>query len=213
VGLLEAIGGLFSSPVKLVEDLAHKAWSGIKSVFIFASSVFDLVGGAWDWMVNGIGWVGNNLIGFAARVLHLLEYAILHLLPDGLKWVYGQAVGWARKAIAVVERALQTALKAAVHWLTGVIRSVENWAKGAVKHVWQTLTGVFNWVERVGKQVGDLVLHPERLAAWLGGHVIEPLVKWMVSNSAGLIVWLFKRALGLLPTLAHTFEEALEKLI
>ena len=72
---------------------------------------------------------------------------------------------------------------------------------------------MFNWVERIGKRAADLVLHPERLAAWLGGHVVAPLIKWLVSNSAGLIVWLFRRALQLTPTLAHTVEEALEKLV
>lgn len=213
MGLLRAIGGLFSSAGHAIAGLAHAAWQGVKSVFHFAATVFDFVGGAWSWMVNGLGWLGDNLIGGLARLLHLLEWLALHAIPEGLAWVFKKAIGWAKAAIHTLGHELTLALRTVTRFLTGLIRTVEHWAKRAVGLVWHTLAGVFNWVERVGKKVADLVLHPERLAAWLGGHVVIPVIRWALSSSAFIIVWLFKSALRMLPTLAHTLEEALEKLL
>lgn len=213
MGLLRAIGGLFSSAGHAIAGVAHSAWQGIKSVFHFAAGVFNLVGGAWSWMLNGISWLGDTLIGALARLLHLLEWIALHAIPEGLSWAFKKAIAWARVAVKDVERALSTLIRSVLHFLLGVIRSVEHWVKGALRSVWHTLSAAWNWIENAGRKLYDLVMHPERLAAWLGGHVLVPLLKWLLGNGAALIVWLFRVAAREAPEVAHVVEDALAKLI
>lgn len=213
MGILNAIGGLFSGAVKSVEDLASKAWDAVKSVFLFTAGIFDLVGGAWQWMVNGIGWLGDNLIGAAARVLHLLEWLALQALPEGLHWALTKAVGWARTLVHDARTFLEHLIHGLIGWLHGLINTLRKWATDAFRYVWNTLSQAWHFIETAGKRVADLVLHPEKLVKWILAALIWPLVEWMIKESAALIVWLAKRATGVMHDLAHTLEDALSKIV
>lgn len=213
MGLLHIIGGLFSSAGRAIAGVASSAWQGIKSVFHFAAGVFDLVGGAWDWMLNGVTWLGDNLVGALARLLHLLEWLALHAIPEGLSWVFREGVRWARAAVHAARHAVEVALHTAVRFLHLAIRTVEHWARSAVRLIWHTLSSVWNWIETAGRKLWEVVMHPARLAAWLGGHVIDPLIRWLISNGAALVVFLVRLMAREAGAIAGTIEDALAKLI
>jgi hypothetical protein len=213
VGVLEAVGGLISSGWNTLKGAGEVVWTAVKSVYNFAAGIFSLVGAAWDWMVNGVGWLGDNLIGAAARILHTLEWVTLHMIPRAVAWAIGKAVRWAEHAVKTLEHYLLGALRAAEHWLLGALHTLEHWAKGAINQLWHPVRDLWNWFTKLARHAVDLVLHPDRLAAWLVGALVLPLLKWLLARSAPIIVWLVKGAAGLLPTLARTLEDALAKLI
>lgn len=213
MGLLETVAGWFSSAGNAIAGVANSAYKAVKGVFAFASGIFHDVGGAWDWMVNGLGWLGDNVIGGFARVLHLLEWLALHAIPEGLSWVYTKLYSWARAAIHAAEHALTVALDAVHRVLDTAIHALENWARSAVKWIEGLLLPLWHWVENTAKRAVDLVLHPERLVAWILADLVLPLVKWLIQQSAPIIVWMAKAARSVLPELAHTIEDALEKLV
>jgi hypothetical protein len=213
VFVLEAIEAGWHYVSGGVRDVIGKVKAAVRSVLIFASTVFDLVGGAWDWMVNGIGWLGNNLVGAIARLLHLLEWLALHAIPEGLSWVFNKAVGWAKRAVHDARRFLEGALHQLASWAAGELHKLTHWVTSEAARIWRTLTSVWNFIEHTAKRAIDLVLHPDKLAAWVAGAIVLPVLKWLISSSAGVIVWLARRAISLMPELAHTLEDALAKLI
>lgn len=213
MGFLEAVGGFFTGAAETIAGGAKAVYNAAKSVYLFASEVFDRVGGAWDWMLNGLSWIGDNLVGLAARVWHLLEWLALHALPEGLSWAFTQAARFARRAVHVAQTFLEGLVHAVAHWVLGELRRLWHWIEGEARRIWHTLAEAWNFVETVGKRTADLVLHPDKLVAWIIGALVLPLVRWLISFSAPIVVWLVKRAVSLMPQIAHTIEDALAKLI
>ena len=213
MGVLKAVGGFFSGAASAIAGGATAVYNAIKLVWHFAAEVFSLVGGAWDWMVNGVGWIGDNLIGFAARVLHGLEWLLLHVIPEGLKWLFAKAVRFTRVAVATVEHALSVALGAAVRWARGALNTLEHWARAAVRWLTRIAGEAWSFVENVGKRIAALVLHPERLVAWILGALVLPLLRFFIEASAPLLVWLFRAFVRESAAFAHTLEDVLSKVI
>lgn len=213
MGIINAIGGFFSGVASGVSDLAGKVWGAIRSLAHVAGEVFHLVGGAWDWVFNGLGWLGNNIIGGLARVLHLIEWLALHAIPEGLGWVLGQAVSWAKRALHDLSGWVKGALSQVTRWAEHALHTLESWARSAVRDVWHTLSAAWHFIETVGKRVADLVLHPDRLVAWFLAALIVPLLRALLKLSAGILVWFIRLAVSLLPAVASTLEDVLAKLL
>lgn len=213
MGILEAIGGLFGGAVSGVVDLARKAWDAAKSIYLFASGVFDLVGGAWDWMVNGLGWLGDNLIGSLARLLHLLEWLALHAIPEGLTWAISHAEHWAAGAIHTLGRFLEGLVHTIAHWTLGELRRLWSALTAEARRIWHTLTSVWNWIERTARHAVNLVLHPEALARWILASLVLPLLRFMIEASAPILAWLFKAFRREAVAFAHTLEDVIAKVI
>lgn len=213
MGFLKAVGGFFTGAASAIAGGASAVFDAVKALYHLAVGVFDLVGGAWDWMVNGLGWLGNNLIGGMARLLHLLEWVALHAIPEGLAWAFHQGVRFARKAVHDALTFALAALHTVEHWTVGQLAHLWHWATSETRRLWGVVTSVWNWIERTARHAVNLVLHPDRLAAWILGSLVLPLARFAIESSAPIIVWAFKRASTLMPALAHTLEDALAKLI
>jgi hypothetical protein len=213
VGVLEAIGGLFGSVAGGIADLAKKVWEGVRAVYNFAATVFDLVGGA-DHVVAQPGQaVHHEVPGAAARVLHLLEWVTLHMIPRAVAFAISHAIGWARGAV-----------HEAKHWLEGRINEVGSWARrelhklladlrAGFRAIWKPLADAWSWVEHTGKAIAHLLAKPERLAAWLVGALVLPLLQFLIRSSAGILALLFRAFRREAGEFAHTLEAVLAKLI
>jgi hypothetical protein len=182
-------------------------------VLAFASGIFALVGGAWDWMVNGVQWIGENLVGAIARTLRLLEWLALHAIPEGLSWALGEAVGFARRAARAVEHAAAAALGAALHFLLGTLNTLKAWALRAVHLVLGIANRAWSWIAHAGARIWNLLSRPERLVGWMLAALVLPLVRFLIESGGVVLRWLlgaFAREAG---AFAHMLEDVLSKLI
>lgn len=207
---VEAGWGLVSGGVS---DLVAKAKAAVRSVLIFASTVFGLVGGAWDWMVNGIGWLGNNLIGALARLLHLLEWLALHAIPEGLQWVLGRATHLAAVALHSARSFLEGLVHSIGHWALHELTRLWRFATGELKRAWHTIATVWNFIEHTARRAVDLVEHPDKLVHWILASLVLPLIRFLLEASAPLLVILFKAFKREAVAFAHTLEDVLAKVI
>jgi hypothetical protein len=213
VGLLEAVGGLVSAAAGDAVKGVQALWQGIKSVYSFASTIFDLVGDAWSWMVHGIQWLGEQVLGFAAVVLNLFRWVIDVGLPGAAGWAFTHAIEWAKAAVHTAVHAASVAFDDAKAWLLGEIRKVWHELTSDIKAVWGKLTGVWSWLEHEGRRAVSLILHPEALARHLLSAITAPLLRWVLERAPALLVWAAKTSLGLLGEIGPVIEDALEKLL
>jgi phage-related protein len=189
IGALNAVWGAITGGVSAVVGAAKEA---VEAVFRFAAGVFDLVSGAWDWMVNGIGWLGDNLIGALARLLHLAEWILGTVIPHAFSTAFNDAVRWATGAIHTAGNALKHAFTTALHVAEGAINTVLHGLGQAFSWAKHQIVGAVNWIENAGKRVADLVLHPDKIVRWILAALILPLVRFFIEQSAWLVLWLLK---------------------
>jgi phage-related protein len=213
MGLLEAIGGLLTGAAGDIKTLINGLWQGIKAVYSFTTTILDLVGDAWDWMVNGLAWLAENIISVVLTVYNLLLWIIEHGLPEAITYIYTKAVTWAKTAVKDAERALTSLIHAVGHDIRTLVADLKRYTLDAVKDVWRTLTTVWSWVEHEGKTAVNLVLHPALLVEHIVTGASEALLKWLLEQTVKLTVWGWKTTVSLLGEVAPVIEDALAKLI
>lgn len=213
MGFIEAVGGWFVGAAKTVAGGAEAVYGAIKSVYSFSTGIFDAVKGAWAWVVNGLKWLGDTAVGALARVLHLLEWLALHAIPEGLAWVVGTVERWATGVIHLAEHVLKVIIGAVRKALEAALHQLESWARAAVKWLTKIAGEAWQFVETTGKRVADLVLHPDKLAAWLVGALVLPLLRFLIESSAGVIAWLLRAFVREAGAFAKTLEDVLSKVV
>lgn len=213
MSLFSDLSGWFSGAVNGVADLATRAWGAIRTVWHVFGQITLLVSGAWNWMVNGVGWLGDQIGGFCAAVYGAVRHILLEAIPEAAGWALKRAVGWARALAADVERWARGAVKALSSWALKEVRSIWSWITKAVGLLTRDVRKAWNWITQTGRRATELVLHPDRLAAWVLRALIVPLVKWVLTSSAPVLVWLLRGARNHGLQLAHVVEEILHDLV
>lgn len=210
---LSDIGGFFSGIFRGVGDLASSVWSAIKSVWSFFATLADLLSGAWDWMVNGVEWLGAQTLGGLADAVGAVGWILLHGIPDAAGWVLHILYAELRVVLHDAEAFASDSLHVVERFLVGAINVVSRFAHD----VWRTLSAAVNsalaWIGRAGTWLWGVVSHPDRLARW----VLAPLAKLMVREwafFARLLAALFPSAISrTMAQIVGTTEQWLAKLL
>lgn len=205
--------GVLKGAGSSVADLATRVYHTISATAHFILHLSDLVGGAWDWMIRGADAIGADLIGWADQAYHTVRWLAVQALPAAARWALNKAVGWAKAAVLGAEHLAHAALVKAERWTVGLVGDLRRWATGKVRSIERTLSGIYRWIVGAARKAVDLVLHPERLVAWILPVLVLPLVKWLVRSSAPIVIFLAKSAATVMPELAHTIEDALAKIV
>lgn len=213
MAILEALASVFGAAVHGIADLAAKVWNAIRSVYVFASTVFDLVGTAWDWMINGLGWLGDNIVGLAARVWHLVEHVALVIIPNAVRWALGHAIKWAAAAVAEAKHLLNVAINEARRFLHGLINELRSWAVTAFHFVLGLAHAAGHWISTAGAFLWRVVSRPERLVQWILGALVLPLLRFLIEASAPILALLFRAFRREAVAFAHTLEDVLHRLL
>lgn len=213
MSLFGTVAAWFSGAVNGVVDLAKRAWGAIHTVWHVFGTLAALVGQAWDWMVNGVEWLGSQAAEFAEAASAAVWHILTHVIPEAATWALRRAVGWVIKEAGRI-----------FHWATGLFHTVISWATRELRKVWTWITGAvrvlthdlrkaWNWITNTAMKAVDLVLHPERLVKWILGHLVTPLLLWMIRSSAPVLVYLLRGFRSHANDFMHTIEDILHDLI
>ena len=213
LSVLDWVAGAFNTITAIPGDVVRLLYRAIRGVFHFASGIFDLVGGAWDWMVNGIEWVGSRAVWAVESTFNGLRWIVTHWVPMAARWALDGAVRFARAGLHDLERWAAGMVRSAVRFLHGLIRTVEHWAQAAIRDVWHTLTAAANWIAHATWYVFDLVAHPGRLAQWVAGSIVQPVLRWLLSSSEGVLKWLVRQLPSATEELAHVLEDVFSSIL
>lgn len=213
MSIFSDVSGWFSGAVNGIGDLAKRAWGAIHTVFHVFGVLAELLSGAWDWMVNGAEWLGAQTAELAESASAAIWHILTRVIPEAATWALRRAVGWVEKEVGKLE-----------HWAKGLFHTVISWALKELRRVWAWITGavrlltrdfatVWNWVINRARKAVELVLHPDKLALWLLGHLVVPLLLWMIRSSAPVLVWLLRGFRSHASDFMHTVEDILHELI
>lgn len=189
-----AIAGFFSGAGSTVGRLISDA---IQAVFDFLIRIIDAVGGAWDWMGNGVEWFTRQLEHWAGAVFDTLAHILGTVIPNAISKAFHDATRWAAHAIDWLHKHVIRPIDRFLHdvwrWIQRRVHDIERFAN----HTWRELSKILDWFWRAARHAVDLVLHPGRLLVWLleavtvtflwaALHVLIPIAAAVLRNSRQL---------------------------
>ena len=211
--VLDSIAGALNSVISIPGDAIRAVYNAVKSVWDFFGHLTQLVGAAWDWMVNGVEWLGDRAGWLGSSVWGLGKWLIERWVPMAAHWALGQAAALAYGLAKSVENIARGLVSAAVRFLRGLVHTLETWARDAVRFLLGEIGKIGSWIARAGKYVFGLVAHPARLVDWILPALLTPLLKFLIGSSAPVIRWLIGAFVKLAPELASTLEKAVADLL
>lgn len=211
--ILGDIAGVFDTITSIPGAVVRAIYHAIAGVFGFFSRLGTVLDSAWDWMVNGIEWLGDRAVWVAGAAFNTISWLITRWVPMAAHWALGKAVAYAIGAAKAVEHFASSLVHDAIRFLSGVIHTVEQWARAAFRFLTGELGKVLKWIAAAGRYVFGILAHPQRLVAWIIPDLLVPLIKFAITSSAPIIRWLIGATAHLLPELATTLEDAISRIL
>lgn len=213
MSIFSKVAGFFGGAVGDVVSLAKKVFGAIGTVWAFLVSAATLVTEAWNWVVNGVTWFTGELQNWADAVYKTAWHLFTNVIPKAAEWAFRQATSWAGAALHTVEGFLHGLIHSVATWAKGEFASLAHTVKGWVSSIIGWVAGPIKWIIHVAKAAVNLVLHPQALAEYLVGHIIEPLIMWFLRSGANVILWFLRLLIRDTSEVAHLIEELMEKVI
>ena len=212
-GLWGDITGFFGGVVSDVTHAIRAVLQAVRSVVNWFGRLGQLADSAWDWMVNGVEWLGDRAARIGESLFNLGKWLIERWVPMAVHWALGQAASLALGLYHTVRNWVTGLVNSVIRWVHGLINTVWSFIRGFWRTVWAAVTKAANWIARATFYVFDLVAHPDRLATWLAGHIVEPVIRWLVNAGEGVLRWIVKQTVSLLGDFAHVLERVFAGLI
>lgn len=213
MSLFQDVSGWFSGAVNGVVDLAKRAWGAIHTVWHIFGYLAALLDSAWNWMVNGVEWLGEQTAQLAESTSAALWHIFTNVIPEAATWALRRAVGWVRAEVGKVEKWARGLFHTVISWATKRINGVWSWITKAIHVVTHDFAQAWDWIVNKGRKAVDLIEHPERLVLSFLGHLVLPLLLWMLKSSAPILVYLLRGFRSHATEFAHTVEDILHEFI
>lgn len=194
-----------------------QALDWVRDVFVtiwtLLGRVFSLIRRGWEKLGPALWWFADA-VGDAFRIMYIATHGIIAVIIPHL----------IRLAINALHKVLNLAIGAVRRLAVGLFRTLRDWASRAINAVRSFLNDVWDWTRRrvndlldrarrIWDKVADLVLHPERLWAWLFPHVVRPLLAFLRASGVALGRWLLESSVRAALVSAHFIESIIVKLL
>ncbi len=198
---------------RAVGDAIDAVRDVVVTMWHLLGGVFDLIRRAWAKLAPQLFWFADA-VGDLAHVLYVTVRAfILRIIPKLI-----------HVAVTAVRKWASAAINAARDLARGLFRILRDWAQRAINAVRAFLLDVWDWTRRhvldlldrarrIWDKVADLVLHPDKLWAWLFPHVVTPLLRFLVSRSVPIGGWLLRASVRAALGAASLIESVIVKIL
>lgn len=207
-----------------VESLIDRLPGFLKGAF---RAVADVLLAPWRLLVSFFAHIVRGAVAFLTGVLHFVTGlgAFIHELVNGLTRLVTTIIpGWIRTTVDNLKRWAGWAIEHVVGPVRAILHTLEVWAKATVKWLTDRLLGfikwatghisdLLSWLSRVGNRVADLVLHPDKLAAWLVPHLWTPVWRFVVSRAEPIGRWFLRNAARAALAGAHLIEDVIAAIL
>jgi len=195
-----------TSAIDAVRDVVVTIW-------VLLGRVFALIRRGWEKLGPALWWFADAVGDLAEQVYKVTRGLLLHIIPHAIRVAINALRKWAARAIGLARDLAR-----------GLFRTLRDWASRAINAVKGFLNDVWDWTRkhvndlldrarRIWDKVADLVLHPEKLWAWLFPHAVRPLLRFLVSVGAKLGRWLLESSVSAALRAASLIESIIVKIL
>jgi hypothetical protein len=213
MSIIGDIGNFVRGAAKSVAGIAESLWHAITSVWGFLRHLGALVSGAWDWMVNGIGWFASQIGEWASWVYNTIWHIVTKLIPEAVAWAFTQATRWAARAIHTLSGWAKGAVSGIIRWAKGALHEVGKLAEHLYNKVTKWVNTAVQWVGKYGARTLYLLSHPLVLAEWLFKGITVPFILFILRVNVriwfAVAIAIVKQSSGF----AHLLEEVIARVI
>jgi hypothetical protein len=196
-----------------IRDALDAVTSVIATVWHLLDRVFQLIRRGWQKLAPALYWFADAVADLSHVGYLVLRTLIRTVVPKLIGVAIKLVRTWAARAIGLVRDLAR-----------GLFRTLRDWAERAINAVRALLGDVWDWTRkhvldlldrarRIWDKVADLVLHPERLWAWLFPHMIRPLLAFLRGASLALGRWLLETSVVAALRTAGFIESIIVKLL
>lgn len=200
------IANLFHSFTGSIGALARNIESWVSTWWTFFTSLVARWLAAFQACVNNAVALGFALFNFAENLYLTFQWFLVHVLPGIALQAFDQSIFWAEARVRQAENLIHlliSDLRAYDDWAIAILR---RWALDAINAVIANVGTLWNRFLGVEQRVAALLTHPEVLAQWLAGVIVQAVVRWAVANGAFLFTLFRKNAIGLGRSIAVVLE-------
>lgn len=210
--MINWLKGRISSAVRRLEDLANGVIDGFNAVWnVFATLMHILRIVFGDLSNNAIQFL-KTLLNFGEWVAVTLKNIVVKTIPNAVDYVIRVLQHWTTIAIAVARNALQYAINTLQSWVSRAISTVTDLITKVRDWLWGYVKPVVNWLINTGNRVADIVLHPDKLAAWVVPALWGPLWRYVQAQAVPIGRWVLARSVGAVLGSAGLIESVIVKI-
>ena len=203
----------FLQGVHRLISLPSEIFEGITAVWGVFTKFLHIMRIAFAGMLYGVQRFVSNVENVVAWIARKLRYVFVVLIPKTVRYVLTEGARLAAIAIDKARSLLYTMISSAYRFaldarnaLAALINRVRDW-------LWERVGPLITWVARIGNRVADIVLHPDRLAAWLLPALWGPLWRYLQAQAVPIGQWLLRRSIAAALRSASLVETVLAKII
>ena len=207
------VGGWLSGRFHNLRDAVSAIWKSIKRVISWASSIFRHVGGAWQALHDAYHVVISGLERLAEGTYGTLRWLIRTEIPRIARGTIGKAIHAAINELKRLIHAARRLAESVLRFAKKEINKVRHALSSAVRWARKKINTILHWINKVGKRLAELVLHPKKLVAWILPSLVTPLLKWIFQHIGALATTIFRWLLSHLGRFAVEIERAVAKIL
>lgn len=194
-------------------DLGHR-------VVDVVSHFWNTIVGFWHVLRTVFADLGHTVSGWLHFLLNFIEWTAKTLwhaatvaIPNAARWALREAVSWSGAAVSRIHALLSAALRVVRDWAARELAGLLVLLRNGLQWVQDLFGPVLNWISRYGNRVVDLVLHPDRLAAWIVPALWGPLWRYLQARAPTIGSWFLRRSIASVGPLAGMIESVLAKIL
>lgn len=209
-------------------NLLKNAWnaftSGLATVYHFILNaiavVYSYVNRLFDELSKYSVWVYLSLESFAHNtdvwVTRTVTWIINYIRSEATAIVHWSLNIWNELRDYAI-KVYQWALKYFDYVINYVLSSVQNIIKWIIQDVWTPLYNywrqLFDWIDRYGMWLWDVVSHPEKLVALIGVYLLSAWLTILRRWSGPIVSFLIRQSYRFIPDIVSLLEDVISKVL
>lgn len=174
---------------------------------------FHLARVASNYLYDAALRLRNSLTGWATGVGFAIWDIITKIIPGRIRLLGQQLIEWFNKGLNRVWAQAVDAFRRVLRWAEIGLNQVRKFAQDIVGWALARFDVLFNWINRVGARIADLVLHPDKLVEWILPHLWGPLFRFLDSRAEAIGRWFLRRSLGGVLRSANVIERVIARIL
>jgi hypothetical protein len=199
--------------VNKVEDLANRAYDGLVALWNVFTNFLHMMRVVFAdlafWVFH---WVKNVEL-FAEWVAKMLRWAVVVAIPRAIRTAVNYAHTLASQLFANAEKLWNRAVAGVESLARDLVNTARRWAKSLIDWVYARVTIGLDWINRLGNRIADIVLHPDKLVAWILPALWGPLWRFIEARGVAIGRWVLRKSLVTVVSGAGMIESWLAKIL